>query len=106
MSNSSIRSIDRTLSGATTAGQSWPGRNANEGLLQISQSYSYTGASLSDCLILYPGQSLVVSYPSVGMQSYSTASADWSDISRRSFLEEITIDCDSQSERVRSPVVL
>ena len=32
MSNSSIRSIDRTLSGATTLGQSWPGSNGNEGV--------------------------------------------------------------------------
>ena len=37
-----------------------------------------TGASPSDSLILYPGHSLVESYPSVEMQSVlSTAPADW-----------------------------
>ena len=35
MSNSSIGPIDRTLSDATTLGQSEPGSNDNEGLLCI-----------------------------------------------------------------------
>ena len=35
ISNSSIRPIDRTLSGATTLGQSGPGSNGNEGALCI-----------------------------------------------------------------------
>ena len=44
------------LSGATTSGQSGPGSNGNEEVLCISQSSSITRASLSDCLMSYPGQ--------------------------------------------------
>ena len=78
MSNSSIWLIGRTLSGATTPGQSGPGRDANEGVLRIPQSPSTTGASSSDCLVSYPGHSLWWgAYPFVEMQSaYSTAPAD------------------------------
>ena len=47
--------MDRTLSGATTPGQSGPGSDGNEGVLSIPQS-SKTGASPSDCLVPYPGQ--------------------------------------------------
>ena len=50
---SSIWFIDRTLSGATTLGQSGPGSNGNEGVLRISQSSSITGTSPSDCLVSY-----------------------------------------------------
>ena len=45
--NSSSWPIDGTLTGAITPGQSGPGSNGNEGVLQISQS-SGTGASLLD----------------------------------------------------------
>ena len=38
MSNSSIWPIDKTLSGATTSGQSRPGSNSREGVLHIPQS--------------------------------------------------------------------
>ena len=55
MSNSSIWSIDRTQSGATTPSQSGPGNNSNERVLCILQSSSITGASPSDCLMSYPG---------------------------------------------------
>ena len=48
MSISSIQPIDRTLSGATTLGQSGPGNNSNEGIHHIPQSYGITGASPSD----------------------------------------------------------
>ena len=41
---SSIWPIDRTLSGATTTGQSGPGSNGNERVLNISQSSSITEA--------------------------------------------------------------
>ena len=58
MWNSSIWPIDWTLSGATTLGQSEPGRNGNKGILHILQ-VSKTGALLSDCLMSYPGRSLV-----------------------------------------------
>ena len=39
---SSILTIDRTLSGVTTAGQSVPGSDGNKGVLRISQSSSIT----------------------------------------------------------------
>ena len=58
MSNSSICPIDRTLSGASTQGQSGPGSTGNEEVLRISQSSSIIGASPLDCLVLYPGHSL------------------------------------------------
>ena len=48
---SSIRPIDKTLSGATTPGQSEPGSNSNKGVLRIPQSSNITGASPSDCLV-------------------------------------------------------
>ena len=57
MSNSSIRPIDKTLSGPTTPGQSGDERNGNEGVLHIPQA-SKAGASPSDGLISYPGYSL------------------------------------------------
>ena len=53
MSNSSICPIDRTLSGATSPEQSGPGSDGKEGVLCIPQSSSITGASPSDCLVLY-----------------------------------------------------
>ena len=52
MSNSSIWPTDRTLSGATTLGQSRPESNGNEEGLHVSQS-SRAGASLSDGLMSY-----------------------------------------------------
>ena len=48
------------LSGATTPGQSGPRSAGNEGVFCIPQSIS--GTSPSDCLVLYPGHSLVVGY--------------------------------------------
>ena len=78
MSNSYILPIDRTLSGATTLGQSEPGSDGNEEVLHIPQSSSITGASLSDCLVLHPGHSLGEFYSSAEIQSvYFTAPADW-----------------------------
>ena len=52
MSNSSIWPIDKTLSGATTLGESRPGSNSNEGIFCIPQSCK-ARASPSDCLMLY-----------------------------------------------------
>ena len=60
MSNGSVWPIDRTLSGTTTQGQSWSKSDDNEVVLHIPQSSSITGASPSDCLLLYPRHSLVV----------------------------------------------
>ena len=75
MSNSSIWPIDRTLSGATTLGQSGPGSDDNEGVLHIPQNSSITGTSPSDCLVSHPEN---LSYSSAEMQSvYSTGPADW-----------------------------
>ena len=55
MQFSSIRPTDRTLSGATTLGQSAPGSDGNEGILCVSQSSSITGTSPSECFVSYPG---------------------------------------------------
>ena len=46
------------LSGATTPGQGRPGSDGSEEVLHIPQSSSFTGASPSDCLVLYLGHSL------------------------------------------------
>ena len=74
---SSIWPIDRTLSSATTPGQSGPGSDGNEEVLHIPQSSRFTGASPSDCLVSYPGH-LGELYLFAEMQSvYSTALADW-----------------------------
>ena len=80
MQFSSIWPIDRTLSGATTLGQSGPGSNGNEVVLLIPQSSCITGTSPSDCLVSYLGHLLGESYPSAEKQSvYSTAPADWAE---------------------------
>ena len=72
MSNSSVWPIDRTLSGATTLGQSGPGSNDNAGVLCIPQSSSITRASPSDCWMSYPRH-----LPSIEMKLvYSTTPAD------------------------------
>ena len=55
---SSIRSIDRTLSVATTLGLSGPRSDGNEGLLCIPLNSSITRTSLSDCFVSYPGHCL------------------------------------------------
>ena len=47
----SVWPIDKTLSGATTLGQSELGSDGNEGVLCIPQSSSITGISPSDCLV-------------------------------------------------------
>ena len=81
MSDSSIWSInDRTLSGATSLGQSGPESDGSEEVLCNSQSSSITRALPSDCFVPYPGNSLFVGggYPFAEMQSvYSTAPSDW-----------------------------
>ena len=48
---SSIWTIDRTLSGVTTPGQSGPGSDGNEVALCFPQSSNITGTSPSDCLV-------------------------------------------------------
>ena len=53
----SIWSIDSTLSGVTTPGQSGPGSNGNEGVLHIPQ-ISKAGVLPSDGLMSYPIHSL------------------------------------------------
>ena len=57
MWNRSIWLFDRTLSGATTPGQSGPGSDYNEEVLHILQSFSITRASPSDGLVSYLGHS-------------------------------------------------
>ena len=46
-----IRSIDRTLSGANTPGQSELGSDGNKGVLRIPQSSIIPGATPSNCLV-------------------------------------------------------
>ena len=76
MSNSSFLPIDRTLTGATTPGQSGPGSDNNKWVFCFLQCI--TRASLSECLVSYPGYSLEVSYLSAEMKTvYSTVSVDW-----------------------------
>ena len=78
MQLSSIWPIDRTLSVATTQGQSGPGSDGNEGVLHTSQSSRITGTLPSDCLVSYAGHSLGESYLSAKMQLvYSTALINW-----------------------------
>ena len=72
MWNSSIWSIDRTLSGASTPSQSGPGNDGNEEVLHIHKSSNTTGGSQSACLVPYPGDSL-----REGFILYSTAPANW-----------------------------
>ena len=55
-SDSSISSIDGTLSGTTTPGQSGPGNNGKKGVLLIPKSFR-TGASISDGSVSYTGHS-------------------------------------------------
>ena len=57
MLNISLWPIDRTLPDATTLDQSGPGSDGNKEVLCIPQSSSLSGASPSDCLVLYPGHS-------------------------------------------------
>ena len=54
MSNSSIKLMDRTLSGSTIPGQSAAGSNGNEEELCFPQISRISVAS-SDCLVSYPG---------------------------------------------------
>ena len=63
---SSILPIDKTLSGATTPGQSEPGSDGSEGVLRIPQSSSITGTSPSDCLVSYAGEVLPLCREAVG----------------------------------------
>ena len=69
--------IDRALSGDTTPGESEPGNDGNEGVLNISQSSSIVGILPSDCLVSYQDTRWGGSYPSAEMQSvYSATPAD------------------------------
>ena len=58
MSNSSIKLIDRNLTGATTLGQSGQRSDINEGVLHIPPNFSITEASPSDGLVSYAGHLL------------------------------------------------
>ena len=56
---SSIWPIDRAQWGATSLRERWPGSDGNEEVLCIPQSSRITGTSPSDCLVSYPGHTLV-----------------------------------------------
>ena len=64
ISNSSILPINRTLSGATTPGQSKPGSNSNEGVLCTSLNTNITGTSPSYCLVFNIALNILVWLPS------------------------------------------
>ena len=97
MQFSSIWPIDRTLSGATTLGQSGPRSDGSKEILRIPQNVSLTWASPSDCLMSYPGHSLGKFYPSADMQSvYSIAPADWARFCRRILLDKILFPLQNQ----------
>ena len=53
---------DRSLSGATNLGQIGLGSFVNVGVICITQSFSITRTSPSDCLASYQGHSFVGSY--------------------------------------------
>ena len=75
---SSIWSIDRTLSCATTLVKSELGSDGNEGAFCIPQSSSITGTSPSDNLVSCPGHSLSGSYSSAEVHTvYSTVPVVW-----------------------------
>ena len=59
---SSIQPIDKTLSDATTMGQSGPESDSNKGVLCISQSSSIIGTSPLDYLVSYLGYLLGEAY--------------------------------------------
>ena len=62
-----------TLCGATTPGWGELRSDGNEGLFHILQNSIISGASISDCLVSYPGHTLKTEMQSV----YSTAPAGW-----------------------------
>ena len=66
---SSIRLIDRALSGATIPGLTGSGSNVNEGVLRIPQSSSITEASPFDGLLSYQYTRCEGVYPSTEMKS-------------------------------------
>ena len=77
MSKSFIWPLDRIPSNDTTLSQSGPGSDGNKGVLRIPQSSRIADASLSDCLVSYPGHLLRESYPYAETLSvYSSATAD------------------------------
>ena len=80
MTSNSIRHIDRTLSDATSPVQRGSRSYGNERVLCVSQSFSLPEATTSDCLVSYPGDSLLggESYSYIEMHSvYSTVLVDW-----------------------------
>ena len=72
MANNSIWPIDKTLSGATILGPSGPGPDGKKEVLCIPQSPSITWGLPSDCLVSYPGHSLVERKDAVGGFSSSS----------------------------------
>ena len=72
-----ISPIDKTLSGATTPGQSGPGSDGNEQILCIPQHSIITGKSPSNWLVSYPGLSFGEVWPLCKEAVYSTAPANW-----------------------------
>ena len=80
MSNSSLWPIDKTLSGATTPGQSAPESDSNEGILCIPQNSSITEVSPSNYFSVisrtFVGGVLLLCRDAVGV-SYSQSLQVW-----------------------------
>ena len=75
---SSIWTIDRSLSDATTQGLSGSWSDGIKGVLYIPYNSSITGTSLSDCFVSYTGHTWGGSFHSAEVQSmYSTTPANW-----------------------------
>ena len=89
---SSVWPISRTLSGATTLGQSGPGSDGNKGVLHIPQ-ISITEVSPSDYFVSYLGHSLGESYPSAEMQSVYYAAPGPENVSTQECLEHFIWRC-------------
>ena len=93
MSNSSIQPKDKTLSEATTPDQNEPGSDGSKEVLRIAQSSNITGALQLDCLVSYPGHSLVVWVLPFLPRSvfYSSSHLGWIDVEIRLFIIIITV---------------
>ena len=63
MQFSLIQPIDRTPSSTTIPDQIEPESNGNEDVLRITEISRFTGTLPSDCLVSYPGHSLVEVLP-------------------------------------------
>ena len=81
--------IDRTLSSATSPGQSWPRSEINEEEFRFPQSSSITEISLSEPLVLNSRTLFGGSYPSIESQSEYFYSPSWLGKSEKEIFEQV-----------------